>query len=245
MELQKVVWVDGARSPFARGGRGALVATRLDEAASTVLRALLARNPKVDPRSIEEIGLGNVMGAGELSGLGANHIARLAGLTEEVCTFDTNRQCGSSMEALHRVAQEIMVGAIHTGVAMGVERMGRQLRPGGGDRDRNRVTEFNQKRLQQTPAQRDPAPDHGDQFAVPLPDYILDSTPVVSMTQTAQNVSEVYGPVAAAAGRVRRREPSQVRRGSRRWFLRRRNHPSGSGGAGVRRRGAVATRETR
>ena len=193
MELQNVVLVDGARSPFARGGRGALVATRLDEAASTVLRALLARNPMVDPRSIEEIGLGNVMGAGELSGLGANHIARLAGLTEEVCTFDTNRQCGSSMEALRRVAQEIMVGAIHTGVAMGVERMGRQLRPRGGDSEQNRVTEFNRKRLQQTPAQRDPAPDHGAQFSVPLPDYILDSTPVVSMTQTAQNVSEVYG----------------------------------------------------
>ena len=47
MELQNVVLVDGVRSAFARGGRGNLVATRLDDAAATVLRALLDRNKKV------------------------------------------------------------------------------------------------------------------------------------------------------------------------------------------------------
>ena len=32
MQLQNAVLVDGLRTPFARGGRGKLVATRLDEA---------------------------------------------------------------------------------------------------------------------------------------------------------------------------------------------------------------------
>src|SRR5262249_3712423 len=38
MALKNVVLVDGARSAFARGAKGKLVATRLDEAGATVLR---------------------------------------------------------------------------------------------------------------------------------------------------------------------------------------------------------------
>ena len=192
MELQNVVLVDGVRSAFARGARGSFVATRMDDVAVSVVDALLARNPEVEKTSIEELGLGNVTGITEFAGLGANHIARLAGLPETVCTFDTNRQCGSSMETLHRVAQEIMVGAIDTGIALGAERMGRNL--GGGDEgERNRITEFNKKRLEQTPLQRNMASDHSEHFSQPIPDYILDSTPIVTMVQTAQNVAETYG----------------------------------------------------
>src|SRR5262249_29114586 len=39
MALKNVVLVDAARSAFARGAKGKLVATRLDEAGATVLRA--------------------------------------------------------------------------------------------------------------------------------------------------------------------------------------------------------------
>ena len=192
MELKNVVLVDGVRSAFARGGRGALVATRLDDAGATVLRALMERNPKVKPEMIEDIGLGNVLGVQELIGIGANVVARLAGLPAEVCSFDSDRQCGSSMETLHRIAQSIMVGATECGIALGIERMGRSLAGGGGG-ERNRVTEFNRKLLEQNEAQRNMAPDHDEHFSVPFPDYILDSSPVVGMPQTAQNVAEVYG----------------------------------------------------
>ena len=192
MELQNVVLVDGVRSAFTRGGRGAFTATRMDDVAVQVLRDLMSRNPKVQPVDIEDIGLGNVGGVAEFSGIGANHIARLAGMPESVCSFDSNRQCGSSMETLHRVAQSIMVGAIDIGIALGAERMGRQL--GGGDgADTNRITEFNKQRMEMAPNQRDMAPNHDEIFSVPIPDYILDSTPVVSMLQTAQNVAEMYG----------------------------------------------------
>ncbi len=60
MQLRNVVVVDSARSPFARGGRGKLVATRLDEVGAKVLRALLDRNPKVTDSMLEDVGLGNV-----------------------------------------------------------------------------------------------------------------------------------------------------------------------------------------
>lgn len=66
MELKNVVLVDGARSAFARGGRGKLVATRLDTAGAQVVRALLDRNPKVKDTMIEDVGLGNVSGKGSL-----------------------------------------------------------------------------------------------------------------------------------------------------------------------------------
>ncbi len=194
MELRSVVVVDGVRSAFARGGRGKLVATRLDDAGAIVLRALMERNPKVAPTMVEDIGLGNVMGAPELAGIGANVVARLAGLPVEVCSFDSDRQCGSSMETLHRVAQSIMVGATECGIALGIERMGRTLGGGGGGRgERNRITEFNRTLLSQSEVQRNMAADHDECFSVPFPDYILDSVPVQTMTQTAQNVAEVYG----------------------------------------------------
>ncbi len=192
MELQNVVLVDGARSAFGRGGRGALVATRLDEAAGKVVRALMERNPKVSPWMVEDIGLGNVTGAGELILIGANNVAHLAGLPAEVCSFDTNRQCGSSMETLHRVAQSIMVGASDCGIAIGIERMGRSL-GGGNSGPKTRITEFNKDLVKMNAIQRNMAPDHDANFSVPFPDAILDSSPITSMTQTAQNVAEVYG----------------------------------------------------
>jgi acetyl-CoA acetyltransferase family protein len=192
LELQNAVIVDGARSAFGRGGRGKLVATRLDEVGAQVVRALLERNPKVDPASIEDIAMGNVGGAGELAGIGADTIARLAGLPAEISAVDSNRQCGSSMETLHRIAQSIMVGATEVGIAIGAERMGRQL--GGGARGTaTRITEFNKKRLDQNPLQRNMAGNHFEDFSVPFQDEILDYSPVLSMTQTAQNVAEVYG----------------------------------------------------
>ena len=188
--LRNVVLVDGARSAFARGAKGKLVATRLDEAGAKVLRALLDRNPKVKDTMIEDVGLGNVSGFGEFTLLGT--VQRLAGLPLEACSFNSNRQCGSSMETLHRVAMAIQVGQSDCGVALGIERMGRGL--GGGPQIQpTRVTKLNPRLFQMNEVQKKMAHDHKDYFSVDFPDYILNSPPLVGMTQTAQNVAEVYG----------------------------------------------------
>ncbi len=189
MQSRNVVIVDGVRTAFARGGRGKLVATRLDEVGARVLRALLDRNPKVTDRMIEDVGLGNVSGQGEFVGLG--NVARLAGLPMEVCTFNSNRQCGSSMETFHRIAMSIAVGASDVGIALGAERMGRGLGGGGGAKS-TRITKFNAKLFELNEAQRNMASDHDTDFSVPFPDYILDSPPLQSMVQTSQNVAECY-----------------------------------------------------
>jgi acetyl-CoA acetyltransferase family protein len=191
MKLRNVVLVDGARSAFARGGRGKLVATRLDEAGAKVIRGLLDKNSKVKDTMIQDVGLGNVGGSGEFTGLG--HVARLAGLPLEVCAFNTNRQCGSSMDTLHRIAQAIMVGSIDCGIALGIERMGTSLGGGGQRAKPTRITQFNRRALDMNDAQRKMAHDHDQYFSVPFPDYILNSPPLQSMTQTAQNVVETYG----------------------------------------------------
>jgi acetyl-CoA acetyltransferase family protein len=189
MRLEQVVVVDGVRSAFARGGRGKLVATRLDDAGAKVIRALLDRNPKVQDRMIEDVGLGNVSGRGEFVLLGV--VARLAGLPLEVCSFNSNRQCGSSMETLHRIAMSIALGANECGIALGIERMGRTLGGGGGDKP-TRVSGPSPRWQQMNDAQRKPSPDHSDYFSTPIPDYILNAPPLQSMTQTAQNVVEMY-----------------------------------------------------
>lgn len=189
MKLRNVVLVDGARSAFARGARGKLVATRLDDAAAKVLRTLLDRNPKVADSLIEDVGIGTVLGSGTEFGYLGN-VQRLAGLPMEVCSFHSNRQCGSSMETLHRITMAIMVGNIDCGVAMGIERMGRTIGGGGA---KSRITNMNPRISELTEAQRAMAADHGDYFSVDFPDYILSSPWLQSMPQTGQNVAEVYG----------------------------------------------------
>jgi acetyl-CoA acetyltransferase family protein len=191
MQIRNVVLVDGMRSAFGRGARGKLVASRLDELGAQVLRALLDRNPKVADRMIEDIGTGTVNPRAEYSGLGT--IARLAGLPFETCNFSSNRQCGSSMETLHRVAMSIAVGSIDCGIALGVERMGRTLMPSGGPGQTLPRNQGPSKRwVEMNDVQRSMAPDHSDYFSVPIPDYILNSTPMQNMPQTAQNVIEMY-----------------------------------------------------
>jgi len=188
MQLKNVVLVDGVRSAFARGARGKLVATRLDDAGARILRALMDRNPKVADGMVEDIGLGNVAGRSEFSYIGT--VQKLAGFPHEVCSFHSNRQCGSSMETLHRIAMGIMVGNIECGIAMGIERMGRAI---GGDGGSSRITAMNPRIVEHSAAQAALAPDHGTYFSVPFPDYILKSPWIQPMPQTAQNVAEVYG----------------------------------------------------
>ncbi len=187
MELKTVVLVDGVRSPFARGARGKLTATRLDEVGAQVLRTMLDRNPKVADSMIEDVGIGNVAGRSEFSYLG--NVQRIAGLPLEVCSFHSNRQCGSSMETLQRITMAIMIGNIDCGVAMGIERMGRAI---GGGAGKSRITAMTEKISDLTDAQRAMAPDHDEYFSVPFPQAILDSPWLQSMVQTAQNVAEVY-----------------------------------------------------
>ena len=190
MKARNVVIVDGCRSAFSRGGVGKFEATRMDEIGATVVRALLERNPKVKPTMIDEFGIGNGARALDLSNL--NNISRLAGLPYEVTNFYTDRHCASSMEALLRIAMAISLGQYECGISFGVERMTREIGGGRVPPPTNRVSSFNPKVAQTNEIQRNMAHDHSEYFSVPIPDFILDSSPMASMVQTAQNVVEMY-----------------------------------------------------
>ncbi len=191
MKLRNVVIVDGIRSPFSWGGRGMFEATRVDEVGVEVLKQLMARNPKVKPTMVEDVGIGNNMGDDDLVMLGV--IPRMAGLPSETTCFHTNRQCGSSMDTMQRLATGIMVGMLDCGIALGIERLGRSLGRPAPSIPPTRVTGWNPKMMDKNELQRNMAENHDEFFSVPIPDPILDSPPLQTMPQTAQNVVDMYG----------------------------------------------------
>ncbi|MBU2644446.1 thiolase family protein [bacterium] len=190
MELKNAVIVDGVRSPFSWGGRGMFEATRLDEVGAKIVKVLMERNPKVKGTMIEDFGIGNVRGDRDLALLSA--ISRMADLPAEVPSFCTNRQCGSSMETMMRIAMSIMVGATDCGIAFGIERLGRSMLPPETGLPHTRINGPNMKMYEQNQEQRNMVENHARYFSVPIPDEVLDSPPLQPMPQTAQNVVDMY-----------------------------------------------------
>ncbi len=133
---------------------------------------------------------GNVGGNGELSGMTANTVARIAELPPEMSSVTVNRQCGSSMQALHMITRSIMTGAGEIGLAVGVERMGRGI-PARGDGD-NPLTTIHPRMKVLTEAQKKPDPNHDQYFSVDFPGYLLSAPANPSMPQTSQNVAEAW-----------------------------------------------------
>ena len=194
MELKSAVIVDAARSPFGRGGKGLLSHRDILDVAVEVVKALMARNPKVDPWLVEDVGVGNAAG---LFTVGAKIIAREAGLPHEVGGYEVDRQCGSSMEVCHHLARAIMVGEVQCGLAVGVERMGTSLMGGfAGAMDQIKKSPGPKpdmgKLMGQNELQKKMQPNHFEIYSVPIPQYILESIPLQQMVQTAQNVVEMY-----------------------------------------------------
>ncbi len=122
--MTEVFICDAVRTPIGRYG-GVLSSVRTDDLAAVPLRALLERNPKLDPRAIEEVILGCANQAGEDNRNVARMAALLAGLPVEVPGATVNRLCGSGMDAVGTVARAIRCGEIELAIAGGVESMSR------------------------------------------------------------------------------------------------------------------------
>jgi 3-oxoadipyl-CoA thiolase len=115
---------DTIRTPFGRYG-GALSAVRPDDLAVVPLKALLERNPELDPAAIDDV----ILGCANQSGEDNRNVARmallLAGLPQEVPGSTVNRLCGSSLEAIAVAARAIKTGESSLILAGGVESMSR------------------------------------------------------------------------------------------------------------------------
>jgi 3-oxoadipyl-CoA thiolase len=115
---------DGARTPIGRYG-GALARVRTDDLAATPLKALVARNGRLDPERIEEVFYGSANQAGEDNRNVARMATLLAGLPASVPAATLNRLCASGLEAVGAAARAIKAGEMSLAVAGGVESMTR------------------------------------------------------------------------------------------------------------------------
>ena len=115
---------DAIRTPIGRYG-GSLASIRADDLAALPIAALIARNPQVDWRAVDDLIYGCANQAGEDNRNIARMAAPLAGLPVEVAATTVNRLCGSGMDAVSIAARAIKAGEAHMMIAGGVESMSR------------------------------------------------------------------------------------------------------------------------
>lgn len=118
--LKNVYVAGGMRTPFG-AFNGALAALTAPELGSVVIRAALQK-AGVNPKEIDEVLFGNVLGAG----VGQNPARQAslgAGLGVEVGATTINKVCGSSLRAVILAAQAIQCGDAGLIVAGGCESM--------------------------------------------------------------------------------------------------------------------------
>ena len=115
---------DAVRTPIGRYG-GALAKVRTDDLAAAPIKALIARNPKIDWEKLEEVYYGCANQAGEDNRNVARMALLLAGLPASVPGLTINRLCASGLEAVGTAARAIRAGELDFAIAGGVESMTR------------------------------------------------------------------------------------------------------------------------
>ena len=124
MPTNDVFICDATRTPIGRFG-GALSSVRADDLAAHPIRALLARNPSLDPSAIDEVFMGAANQAGEDNRNIARMALLLAGVPQEVPGITVNRLCASGMEAIAAGARMIKSGEAKMTIVGGSESMSR------------------------------------------------------------------------------------------------------------------------
>jgi 3-oxoadipyl-CoA thiolase len=123
-KLRDAFICDAARTPIGRYG-GALAKVRTDDLAAVPIRALVARNPKVDWEKLDDVFYGCANQAGEDNRNVARMALLLAGLPGSVPGVTLNRLCASGLEAVGTAARAIRSGEMEMAIAGGVESMTR------------------------------------------------------------------------------------------------------------------------
>jgi acetyl-CoA acyltransferase len=120
---REAVIVDTLRTAIGKR-KGALAGWHPTDLLGHALSSLLARND-VDPARIDDVVGGCVTQAGEQGCNVTRNAWVAAGLPWHVPATSVDRQCGSSQQAVHFVAQGVIAGAYDLAIACGVESMTR------------------------------------------------------------------------------------------------------------------------
>lgn len=119
-----VVIVDAIRTPMGRSRGGVFRNVRAEALSAHLMKAILARNPAVSPKDVEDVIWGCVIQTLEQGFNIARNASLLAGLPKEVAGQTVNRLCGSSMTAIHTAVGAIQSGMGDVYICGGVEHMG-------------------------------------------------------------------------------------------------------------------------
>jgi 3-oxoadipyl-CoA thiolase len=115
---------DAVRTPIGRYA-GALAKVRTDDLAAAPIKALMARNPKIDWEKLDDVFFGCANQAGEDNRNVARMALLLAGIPASVPGVTLNRLCASGLDAVGTAARAIRAGEMDFAIAGGVESMTR------------------------------------------------------------------------------------------------------------------------
>jgi acetyl-CoA acyltransferase len=118
------VIVDGVRTAMGRSKGGMFRNVRAEVLSAELIKALFKRNPAAKMDEVEDVIWGCVNQTLEQGMNIARNALLLAGLPHTVAGQTINRLCGSSMQALHAAAAQIMTNQGDVFVIGGVEHMG-------------------------------------------------------------------------------------------------------------------------
>jgi len=119
----EVVLVDAARSPFGKAG-SLYQGTRADDIMVRTLRGLLERNPKVDPKLIDDVAIAAATQVGDQGMNIGRSVSLLAGIPNTVPGYSIDRWCAGALTAVTTISGAIAMGQYDLAIAGGVEHMG-------------------------------------------------------------------------------------------------------------------------
>ena len=174
--MPEAVIVATARSPIGRAMKGSLIECHPDDLAATIVKAVLAKVPQLDPKLVEDLLLGCGEPAGESGFNMARVVAILAGMPT-VPGVTVNRYCSSSLQTIRMAFHAIKAGEGDVFISAGVETVSRFVNgvaDAGPHNDAFSQAEARTQRNAEGASSWEPQPG--------LPDIYI------SMGQTAENV---------------------------------------------------------
>lgn len=114
----RIAFVAGLRTPFARQSTAFKTATALD-LGRMVVNELLAR-VAIDPKEIQQLVFGQVVPSLEAPNI-AREIVLSTGMSRSTEAFSVSRACATSFQAVVNVAEAIHAGVIDAGIAGGAD----------------------------------------------------------------------------------------------------------------------------
>ena len=120
--MQTAYIISGYRTAVAKSKRGGFRFYRPDNLAVDVIRGLLAANPQLDPKLIDDVIVGNAVPEAE-QGLQVGRIIANRAIGEWVPGVTINRYCASGLETIAMATAKIQCGMADCIIAGGVESM--------------------------------------------------------------------------------------------------------------------------